>query len=128
MSEHVRTGFATAFAATRQSRRADLFGAVRRALRAMTTRRELASLEPRLLEDIGLSRAEAVAEAARVPWDFAAPSRCRPTHGLWHAVGEAIRRRRERALLSRLDARALHDLGVGFGEIETEANKPFWRP
>ena len=37
--------------------------------RAAETRRELGSLNPRLLADIGVSRAEAEREAARWPWD-----------------------------------------------------------
>ncbi len=37
--------------------------------RAAETRRELGRLDPRLLADIGLSRAEAEREAERWPWD-----------------------------------------------------------
>jgi uncharacterized protein YjiS (DUF1127 family) len=37
---------------------------------ARRTRRILAQLDPWLLKDIGVSRAEAEAEAARVPWDI----------------------------------------------------------
>jgi uncharacterized protein YjiS (DUF1127 family) len=37
---------------------------------ARRTRRILAELDPRQLKDIGVSRSEAEAEAARVPWDI----------------------------------------------------------
>jgi uncharacterized protein YjiS (DUF1127 family) len=38
--------------------------------RAAETRRELGTLNPRLLSDIGVSRAEASREAERWPWDL----------------------------------------------------------
>jgi uncharacterized protein YjiS (DUF1127 family) len=38
--------------------------------RAAMTRRELGTLNPRLLADIGLTRAEAEREAERWPWDL----------------------------------------------------------
>jgi len=38
--------------------------------RAAETRRELGGLDPRLLSDIGVSRAEAEREAERWPWDL----------------------------------------------------------
>jgi uncharacterized protein YjiS (DUF1127 family) len=44
-----------------------------RMLRAMRTRDELAALDERMLKDIGLSRAEALAEARRAPWDLTPP-------------------------------------------------------
>lgn len=43
--------------------------------RAAETRRELGALDPRLLSDIGVSRAEASREAERWPWDLAPQSR-----------------------------------------------------
>ena len=46
--------------------------------RAAETRRELGSLNPRLLADIGVSRAEATQEAERWPWDL---GRDRRFHG-----------------------------------------------
>jgi len=39
-------------------------------LEAWRTRRMLAEMDPRLLKDIGVSRAEAQAEASRAPWDI----------------------------------------------------------
>ena len=33
-------------------------------------------LDDRMLKDIGLSRADALAEAARAPWDLGPPRRC----------------------------------------------------
>jgi uncharacterized protein YjiS (DUF1127 family) len=47
--------------------------------RAAETRRELGKLDPRLLADIGLGRAEASQEAERWPWDLE-PNR-RPGRG-----------------------------------------------
>jgi uncharacterized protein YjiS (DUF1127 family) len=47
---------------------------LRLVLRNARTRRQLARLDERALRDIGLSRAEALAEAERVPWDLG-PSR-----------------------------------------------------
>lgn len=38
--------------------------------RAAETRRELGTLNPRLLSDIGVTRAEAAREAERWPWDL----------------------------------------------------------
>lgn len=38
--------------------------------RAAETRRELGRLDPRLLADMGLGRAEASREAGRWPWDL----------------------------------------------------------
>ena len=38
--------------------------------RAAETRRELGTLDPRLLADIGVGRAEAAQEAERWPWDL----------------------------------------------------------
>ena len=40
-------------------------------LNAMRTRRLLAEMDERMLRDIGISRAQARAEAARWPWDVA---------------------------------------------------------
>jgi uncharacterized protein YjiS (DUF1127 family) len=90
-------------------------------------------LEPRLLADIGLTRTEALAEAARAPWDLEPPRRWPPRRQpqpearfgdrmrlawrLWHS------RRR----IATLDARLLKDIGVSYAEAELEANKPFWR-
>jgi uncharacterized protein YjiS (DUF1127 family) len=50
---------------------AGLFGAMRQALVAAASRRELAQLDDRMLADIGLGRTEALAEADRAPWDLA---------------------------------------------------------
>lgn len=43
--------------------------------RAAETRRELGALDPRLLADIGVGRAEAELEAERWPWDLGAARR-----------------------------------------------------
>lgn len=46
------------------------FAAMRR---AVETRRQLAKLDDAALRDIGISRADALMEAKRAPWDLAAP-------------------------------------------------------
>jgi uncharacterized protein YjiS (DUF1127 family) len=48
----------------------DLAGTLHRMWRAAVTRRQLARLDDRALQDIGISRAEALAEAGRAPWDL----------------------------------------------------------
>lgn len=55
----------------RRAVRPSLFGLVRTALHAAASRRQLAQLDDRMLADIGLGRAEAIAEADRAPWDLA---------------------------------------------------------
>jgi uncharacterized protein YjiS (DUF1127 family) len=39
-------------------------------LRAALTRRQLAEMDDRMLRDIGISRADALHEAERAPWDL----------------------------------------------------------
>lgn len=39
-------------------------------LRTVTTRRQLAQMDDRMLRDIGLSRSDALREADRAPWDI----------------------------------------------------------
>jgi len=57
--------------AAAQAREATGFAATLRAmLSAIQTRRTLARLDDRMLSDIGASRADALAEAARWPWDL----------------------------------------------------------
>jgi uncharacterized protein YjiS (DUF1127 family) len=43
------------------------------------------------------------------------------------AVLNLLHRDRDRRALQRLDDRLLLDIGVSRGEVEMEANKPFWR-
>lgn len=43
--------------------------AFRLMLRAIATRRQLAAMDDRMLQDIGISRADALREADRLPWD-----------------------------------------------------------
>lgn len=43
---------------------------LRRAFEAIETRRYLAEMDRRMLADIGISRSEALEEAARAPWDL----------------------------------------------------------
>jgi uncharacterized protein YjiS (DUF1127 family) len=44
---------------------------VAQAARLAATRRELAELDDRMLQDLGISRAQAAFEASRAPWDSA---------------------------------------------------------
>jgi uncharacterized protein YjiS (DUF1127 family) len=44
---------------------------LRRCVQAIRSRRQLAELDDRLLSDIGISRADALEEASRAPWDVA---------------------------------------------------------
>jgi uncharacterized protein YjiS (DUF1127 family) len=44
-----------------------------------------------------------------------------------HVIGTWRERARERRELAQLDARSLRDLGLNPGNIQFEANKPFWR-
>jgi uncharacterized protein YjiS (DUF1127 family) len=43
---------------------------LRAMLRAVTTRRQLAGMDDRMLHDIGISRVDALREAERAPWDL----------------------------------------------------------
>ena len=51
-------------------RRVSWFAWLRRVLDAAESRRQLAEMDARMLSDIGISRAEALDEAARAPWDL----------------------------------------------------------
>jgi uncharacterized protein YjiS (DUF1127 family) len=46
-----------------------------RMVAAIETRRQLAAMDDRMLSDIGISRAEALREAERRPWDLVPPPR-----------------------------------------------------
>jgi uncharacterized protein YjiS (DUF1127 family) len=109
----------------------DAWRAVALARRVIVTRHELAGLGPRLLADIGVTRAEALTEAARAPWDVEPrrrhPAR-RPPSGQWNdRVRLVWRRWQSRRRIVDLDARLLKDIGVSYADAELEANKPFWR-
>lgn len=56
---------------TGASQRISWFAWLRRVLDAAESRRQLAEMDARMLSDIGISRAEALDEAARAPWDLA---------------------------------------------------------
>lgn len=43
--------------------------------RGVQTRRQLAEMDERMLADIGISRADALREAGRAPWDLRPPMR-----------------------------------------------------
>lgn len=49
--------------------RLSLTARILRAVELTRQRRQLAQLDPHLLDDIGLSRNDALIEAARPPWD-----------------------------------------------------------
>ena len=69
MSQHVTTLFEATDARSSRARH----GIARQVVLmydAWRTRRLLAELDPALLKDIGISRAEADVEAARAPWDL----------------------------------------------------------
>lgn len=51
----------------------DWAATLRHAARLLATRRTLETLDARLLRDIGVSRAEALEEAGRAPWDIGRP-------------------------------------------------------
>lgn len=53
------------------ARLAGWFAWMCRTLQAVESRRHLAGMDARMLADIGISRAEALQEAARAPWDHA---------------------------------------------------------
>jgi uncharacterized protein YjiS (DUF1127 family) len=42
-------------------------------------------------------------------------------------LAEVLARRRDRQILSRLDAHLLRDIGLSPDEARTEAAKPFWK-
>jgi hypothetical protein len=42
-------------------------------LRVVTTRRQLAQMDDRMLKDIGITRSEALMESERSPWDIGPP-------------------------------------------------------
>lgn len=114
--------------------RAPVWPHVRHIIRVTISRRELLDRDPRLLADIGLSGAEALAEAERAPWDTLPPPRRPPGSAesrrratLLKSLGKAYRRYRSRQQIAGLDARTLKDIGATFAEAEEEANKPFWR-
>jgi uncharacterized protein YjiS (DUF1127 family) len=56
---------------TRAAQGIGWLGWLRRSLRAIQSRRHLTEMDRRMLADIGISRSEALAEAARAPWDLA---------------------------------------------------------
>ncbi|MFC0409491.1 DUF1127 domain-containing protein [Roseomonas elaeocarpi] len=53
------------------ARSTSLIDAIRDMTRVITSRRLLGQLDDRMLSDIGISRSEALEEAARMPWDTA---------------------------------------------------------
>jgi uncharacterized protein YjiS (DUF1127 family) len=98
------------------------------------SRRELAELEPRLLEDIGVSQRRALNEAGRAPWDVT-PAALHRRGGeaadklaaLRTSFRMALRRWKTRQRIAGLDQHTLRDIGVSYAEAEREANKGFWQ-
>ncbi len=70
MSQLTMTRFAQPRQAAGSAGWSHLAGALRLLLRTWTTRDDLAELSDRELADIGVSRATALAEARRMPWDL----------------------------------------------------------
>lgn len=66
----IRNATPTARATGRADRVPAWAGWLRVMLRTISTRRQLARMDDRMLRDIGLSRSEALAEADRAPWDI----------------------------------------------------------
>lgn len=78
-------------------------GTLRLLIRTAQSRRQLRDMEPRMLDDIGLSRSEALAEAARAPWNnghrarsgrFQAGISFDPLQALWRLLGGGLLARR----------------------------------
>lgn len=105
-------------------RHSTMFAALDVMIRTTASRRSLRDLDQHLLNDIGITRAEALEEASRAPWDLKPDGR---STGLWAFLMELLGRRSGRQHLARMDGRSLKDLGRGYAELELEANKPFWR-
>ena len=99
------------------------------------SRRALVELEPRLLDDVGISQRQAMTESGRAPWDIrpVGPHRRGGQGGpdrlaaLRTGFSAALRRWRTRQRISQLDQHALRDIGVSYAEAEREANKAFWQ-
>ncbi|WP_424137419.1 DUF1127 domain-containing protein [Roseomonas chloroacetimidivorans] len=72
MSGHVihRGAFAREAAATRRVPAFGWLAMLERMVRVIEERRLLATLDDRMLSDIGINRLEAEREAARAPWDI----------------------------------------------------------
>ncbi|AZL57709.1 DUF1127 domain-containing protein [Tabrizicola piscis] len=51
-----------------------------------------------------------------------------PVARLLAIVNAALTRRRDRALLARLDSHLLRDIGIDLEQAAQESAKPFWRP
>jgi uncharacterized protein YjiS (DUF1127 family) len=104
--------------------------ATTQAWRNAVSRRELASLDDRMLADIGLTRGDALREADRLPWE-AGPHRQQPARAagpsVWRRVEDMWQRHRTRQRIAQLDGSMLKDIGVSYADAEAEANKPFWR-
>jgi uncharacterized protein YjiS (DUF1127 family) len=98
------------------------------------SRRELAELEPRLMDDIGVSQRQALNEAGRAPWDVAPRTPRRGGAGMGKKLAAlrtsfrmALRRWKTRQRIAGLDQHTLRDIGVTYAEAEREANKGFWQ-
>jgi uncharacterized protein YjiS (DUF1127 family) len=113
----------------------DFARAVARIHAVHVSRRDLAELAPRLLDDVGITQRQALNEAGRAPWDIrpAGPQRRNGGGGgdrltaLRTGLRAVLRRWRTRQRISQLDRHALRDIGVSYAEAEREANKAFWQ-
>lgn len=125
MSDLLMTQSNTLRPASRVAKR-NLFQSLRMAFRTYMTRKTLSELTSRELADIGISAPDALAEAARLPWDIT-PRPRRPDPSLMAGVQRALERGRTRRLLSRMQAQELHDVGLSRSNAQTEASKFFWQ-
>jgi uncharacterized protein YjiS (DUF1127 family) len=75
MSGHVihNVTLARGAAANRRAPRTQWLAVFARMIRAIEERRLLATLDDRMLADVGLNRVDATREAARAPWDLTPP-------------------------------------------------------
>ncbi len=64
------SGFSIALSPLRSTGLQGFCAAFKQAWVAIETRRHLAEMDDRMLRDVGLTRAEALREADRAPWDL----------------------------------------------------------
>ncbi len=107
MSDFPMTHFTPASPRASRAGWGHLAAALMLAWRTYTTRKALPDLTPEQLADIGITRATALAEAARLPWDLRRPS--------WHrrmaqGFGSGWAMARTRHLVSEPRARGLYDV------------------
>lgn len=101
MSDFVSSGFVLAQPARDHASERAPVTALRLVWRTCLTRQALPDLTPRELADIGVSATEAVAEAARLPWDIGPRQ---PNRGILASIQQVWERARAIRLLARQTA------------------------